>query len=1121
MSEPRPIWALLVGIDRFAAQTNLDGCTNDIGAMYGLLTTGYGVDPDAVRVLRDEEATRQGIIDAFMEHLVENPAIERGDQIVFHFSGHGANMIDPLGASPTGYIESLVAHDSGLDGVFNIPDTTVAALLELLSHSKGDNITVVLDCCHSGNGTREGGDRAPKSRLTEPDRRQPPAKLDAELVERATALGVKKRWRQEGLPYTLLAACRDRELAQEYVDYYQDDEPAFGAFTWHLVDALWRLQPNTSYAMLHEQVASKVNVYNPNQMPQCEGNADRSVFGSTPVRRDPFIKVVDTHNGELVLDGGRVHGLGKGAVIELYPADVQRIDDLPDAALGTAEVTWVGASRARAWIETEDPETFRLARARVVQDAADVAPRRAVSLEADEAAEPATKDGLERLRSQIERSSLLRIADAGPAEFVVRAEGANLVIRGNDEPDPLVWPGSIGSSPRAALVALENIARFRRVSALGNDDPASRLQGRLRVQIRKYTSGASPQDMPLIEPRDSEVVLEYDAAAARKADEFGQVAPENEFLVEVINESPTPVFVNALLLNADYSINQLYPKGGEEGQRIDGHASLYIGFQEGTDPLEMYLPGDLPGEAMWTISQNQIKVVATLQPTNLQMLCQGGLEVMPPKGKHRGSGLEALLDQAVSGHRMGRRRRRSTDDWGTGSLAYTCIRKPDGVRIEGGTAALDGGITVHAPDGFAGQVQLTTVGQASRSTDALRPPPGLAGQGLASLGLSGTRGAGSDVVVELTLDEAQRAKIGPDNPLRVAARGSDGLWPIVFDGQDYLLAGRPDADGALITGLPAPAGPASRGALDRTLKLFFYKKTGQEEPTVGLHTVRFEDGAPDPIYSDTKADDVAKGGKALVVVHGFGSGTYGQTRVLRPTLDRLGYDTVLAWDYESFGTPVAETGEAFADALRSAGFGPDDGRELHVVAHSMGGLVSRAMIELSGGAGFVDRLVMAGTPNAGTKLMSAADGLHRLADIAMNKVLGPAVGGVLSWLLQAVFNNALGPADMRPDSAFLKRLNRPGGAQQTVPYLVLDGRGNLGADGGLIKRLAAKGVGLALDLIFGEAHDLVVGSGCITGVQGGQYPLLKTLEVGCNHFDYVVDEPSLAAIRAFLDGGAV
>lgn len=1101
MSELRPIWALLVGIDHFLAVNDLDGCGHDVGAMYGFLRNGYAVPEANIRMLRDEAATRQGIIDAFFEHLVDNDAIRPGDQILFHFSGHGANMLDPLDASPTGLIESLVAHDSGIEGVFNIPDTTVAAMLELLAAKRGTNITVVLDCCHSGSGTRAGGKKAPRTRLTEPDTRVPPKQLDAEIVQAAKAMGVGKRWREEGLPYTLLAACRDRELAQEYIDYFEDGEPAYGAFTWHLTDALWKLQPGTSYAMLHEAVAAQVNAYNPYQMPQLEGVTDRAVFGALTVRRDPFITVTGVEKGELLLSSGRVHGVGKNAILNLYPREVQTLDDLPPEPIATAQVTSVGPSTSKAYASIANPESLLLARA-IVEEPGEVAPKRTVAFEADDDATDAAKAALEELKVLVDRSQLVTPATGERAEFVVRAEGEALVIRGNDEPDPLVEPASIGCDAGKAVTALDSIARFRRVAGLRNDEPGSRIQGSVGVRFRQYVEGARPQDMPIVEPTDSEVSLVYDPEVE-----------ESPYLIEVVNNSPNEIYVTVLMLYQDYSIAHQNQESSK--QSIDPGRSFFVGHTAPYDMFLAWLPGDAPGEPLWTTSHNRVKVVATLKPTDLTLLLQPGLDVPPPGPGHRSAGLEALISQGVTGHRMGRRRGRKTEDWGTGDLAFSVVRKPADVRIEAGRSALGEGITLHAPDGFSGRAELATMGQATRGAGGLALPPGLR-DGFKTLGLPGSRGAGGGVVVSLTLDEAQRAKIAPDNPLRLEARGSDDLWPIAFDGEDFVLAGRPERGGARITHLPPADGPASRGALERTLKLYFYKKTGQEEPTVGLHTVRMVDGQPQ--YADTRPEDTPKGGRALLVVHGFASGTLGQTRVLAPALSSLSYDTILAYDYESFGTPIAENGAALAEALMAAGFGADDGRTLDVFAHSMGGLVSRAMVELAGGARYVDRMVLAGSPNNGTPLMNRVKSLETLINIAINKVLGPAVGGVLAWLLRSVVKAAVGPADLAVGSDFLDRLNRPSGGR--IPYLALDGRAPLvDDDAGFVKRMAAKGAGVALGLLFGEPHDLVVGSKSITGIQGGAYPALSAVMTRCNHFDYLTDEASLDAVRGFLASG--
>ena len=691
MSTPSDrFFALVVGIDRFAVHPHLDGCVNDAHAMRDLLVDGFGVPADHIRVLTNEAATRDGIIGAFKSHLIENDAIGRGDAILFHFSGHGANMLDPLDVSPTGLIESLVAYDSGTEGVFGIPDTTVAALLALLGEARGDNVTVVLDCCHSGSGTRSGDGQAPKVRLTRTDERVPPAGLDAEIVGAAKALGGGKMWREGGVPYTLLAACRDRELAQEYVDVSGGKARSQGAFTWHLVDALWKLAPGTSYAMLHEGVAARVNAHNPHQMPQCEGERDRVVFGAARVRRDAFVRVVGVERGELVLDGGQVHGIGVGAQLDLYGASVQRLEELGDGSkaevLARAVVVSVSPGRCRAVVESAVPEALLHARA-VVVDAGEVVPKRGVGVRlgagvgegklGEGKAEERVKAAVAAVVARLADSAWVRFVAEGPAELVVVGEGDRLVVAGADEGRPLVgpWVVGVGAAEEVAervVMALEGVARFRRVSELGNSDPGSRLQGALRLRLRQVVAGVAPSELPVVEVVEGERVLVYDPAA-----------DENLYMLEVVNEGPRAVFVTALLMNADYSILRLYPASGGE-QSIDAGRSLFVGHTSANELMDVWLPGDAPGEALWTVSRNSVVVVATVVPVDLALLEQGGLEVPVPEGRHRSEGLEGLIAASVSGHRMARKRSRAGEDWGAASLAYTVVRKPESVVVGGG-----------------------------------------------------------------------------------------------------------------------------------------------------------------------------------------------------------------------------------------------------------------------------------------------------------------------------------------------------------------------------------------------------------------------------------------------------
>src|SRR6266436_9093478 len=120
------LWALLVGINKYCnedvAKNNLRGCVNDVEAMRIFLVNQLGVLDSHIWVLTNQNATRTNIIQTFQRVLIDNQAIEYGDQILFHYSGHGSQMRDSTGLEPDGYNETLVAHDSRTPGIYDIPD---------------------------------------------------------------------------------------------------------------------------------------------------------------------------------------------------------------------------------------------------------------------------------------------------------------------------------------------------------------------------------------------------------------------------------------------------------------------------------------------------------------------------------------------------------------------------------------------------------------------------------------------------------------------------------------------------------------------------------------------------------------------------------------------------------------------------------------------------------------------------------------------------------------------------------------------------------------------------------------------------------------------------------------
>ena len=86
---PRKL-ALLVGINKYPQIPALKGCLTDVELQRELLIHRFGFQPSDILCLTNRQATREGIENAFVEHLVKQA--KPGDVVVFHFSGYGSRI---------------------------------------------------------------------------------------------------------------------------------------------------------------------------------------------------------------------------------------------------------------------------------------------------------------------------------------------------------------------------------------------------------------------------------------------------------------------------------------------------------------------------------------------------------------------------------------------------------------------------------------------------------------------------------------------------------------------------------------------------------------------------------------------------------------------------------------------------------------------------------------------------------------------------------------------------------------------------------------------------------------------------------------------------------------------
>ncbi|MDY6900741.1 MAG: caspase family protein, partial [Cyanobacteriota bacterium] len=86
---PRKL-ALLVGINQYPQIPALKGCLTDVELQRELLIHRFGFQPSDILCLTNKQATREGIENAFVEHLVKQA--KPGDVVIFHFSGYGSRV---------------------------------------------------------------------------------------------------------------------------------------------------------------------------------------------------------------------------------------------------------------------------------------------------------------------------------------------------------------------------------------------------------------------------------------------------------------------------------------------------------------------------------------------------------------------------------------------------------------------------------------------------------------------------------------------------------------------------------------------------------------------------------------------------------------------------------------------------------------------------------------------------------------------------------------------------------------------------------------------------------------------------------------------------------------------
>lgn len=308
--------------------------------MKQLLITKFGFPDQQVSTLEDGQATRQGILTAL--HMLI-AASGPNDVVVIHYSGHGSQIADASGAEVDGLDETIIPYDyqNVQGGKYPITDKQIAGALAELS-KKTKNITIILDCCHSGGGTKDLGLGL---RMIPMDKRK--ALLNDDFLPQGRSLDKNDPLKNDQSAYILLAGCRSDQVSYEMG---LGQGVYHGIFSYYLINELQNSGSNMTWQEVMEDVRTHVRTTHADQSPQLEGlNKDSFVFGDTYLQKRPYVTVQPSGDHSVILDGGLIYGFTVGSAFGIYPKGTL---DFNSGKIARAVITKVSAFQAEARIDS-------------------------------------------------------------------------------------------------------------------------------------------------------------------------------------------------------------------------------------------------------------------------------------------------------------------------------------------------------------------------------------------------------------------------------------------------------------------------------------------------------------------------------------------------------------------------------------------------------------------------------------------------------------------------------------------------------------------------------------------------------------------------------------------------
>jgi pimeloyl-ACP methyl ester carboxylesterase len=1141
----RNIYALLVGIDKYQDPVHsLQGCVNDITAIAQYLKERVTKDQYQLHlhILQDQEATRQAIIDGFRQHLCN---AQSNDVVLFYYSGHGSQEQAPQEfwhLEPDRFNETLVCYDSRQEGGWDLADKELAKLITEVS-AKNPHITIILDCCHSGSGTKNPFQET-GVRLASTDKRQRPLDSFIFKLEELEKLSKSNNGEVDfiglKLPkgrHILLGSCQDSQLAKEYNGGGQKR----GVFSYFLMDTLQQANGKLTYRDLFNRAKAIIGSRVLDQSPQLEinnpGDDNQFFLDGAIAERTPYFTVSYHKKYGWVIDGGAVHGVqnpsnGETTLLALFPFD-SHAEDLrePSKSVGEAKVTQVLPQLSKVEISgienltSDQNKTFKAVITSLPL------PPLGVYFEGEEAGVKLARQAIQSAGLNNEPSVYVREEqELTKAQFRLLCRNDQYLIARPADDRPLVAQieGYTPENAETAIQRLEHIARWNAIAEL----PSS---GNGLIKVGDVEMKLIFNDPNICQ--SGQMRLEYK--------HNGEQWEPPSFRIKLTNKSQKKLYCALINLTDSFAISSPFFDTGSVDLK-PGEETWALDRQE----LQVEVPDELWEQGI-TEFKDIIKLIVCTAEFDARLLTQEELDFPRPTARDISSPNQSSLNRLmnrVQSRTIKPKSQGKYDDWFTDSIAITTVRPLDAIRVSPtAEKELAAGVKLQAHPSLQANARLTTIPQVSRDLGNVILPPILREDPQVTQTFHFTNSRGTDPglsVLELSQVEDYRV-VTPDAPLKLLVDTTLGenehLLPVAYDGEFFLPLGRGQKtkDGQTEIQLQRLPKPFNQDrSVQGSIKILFQKVLWEplglefEYPLLRVAKVASDETITYVTDQTQIKALVANSKRILLYVHGILGDTNNMVKSVQRAKVKLNgklcplkdhYDLVLAFDYENINTSLEDNARNLKKRLEEIGLKANHGKFLHIVAHSMGGLVSRWFIEQEGGNKFVQHLIMLGTPNAGSPWPTVQEWATVALGIGLNSLSTVAWPvKVLGYLVSAIEAVDVALDQMKPGSEFLKSLaaspKDPG-----IFYSVIAGNTSIkamqgqGEEASRLKRLMQKLCSQIVEFSFlGQLNDIAVTVQSIKSLPEGRKFAPAIKEVACDHLTYFDDSEGLKALSLAL-----